>query len=217
MDKKPISGVLFDMDGLVLDTETLYCRFWQEAAQALGFPMTRQQALSLRSLGRQDVQEKLNRWFGPDAQYDPVRNKRIQMMDAFIACHGVSPKPGIYQLLDALEARHIPAAIASSSPMDRIREYLTPLGLYHRFQAICSGYDMPRGKPAPDIYLHAAAALHLPPQECLALEDSPAGILSAYRAGCLPVLIPDQDVPGEQTQALLYAQVSSLDQVIDLL
>ena len=80
-----------------------------------------------------------------------------------------------------------------------------------------TGYDVPQGKPEPDIYLRGAAELGLPPEGCLALEDSPAGILSAYRAGCLPVLIPDLDTPGEDTLSLLYAKADTLSDVVGLL
>ena len=84
------------------------------------------------------------------------------------------------------------------------------------FDALCSGKDVAHGKPAPDIYLHGAETLGLKPEECLALEDSPAGIESAFRAGCHPVLIPDQDVPGEDTLCKLYAKCDSLLDVIGL-
>ena len=76
---------------------------------------------------------------------------------------------------------------------------------------------MPNGKPEPDIYLYGAACLNLRPEECLALEDSPTGILSAHRAGCLPVMIPDQDQPTEDTIQLLYAKADSLSDIISLL
>ena len=76
---------------------------------------------------------------------------------------------------------------------------------------------MPKSKPEPDIYLRGAAELGLQPGECLALEDSPAGILSAYRAGCLPVMIPDQDQPTEETLSMLYAKADSLTDVVALL
>ena len=101
--------------------------------------------------------------------------------------------------------------------MENILRHLSVHGLAHRFDKLCSGYEVPNGKPAPDIYLHGAAALKLPPEECLALEDSPAGILSAYRAGCLPVMIPDQDQPGEDTLPLLYAKADSLTDILSLL
>ena len=212
-----IRGVLFDMDGLVLDTEKLYTRFWMEACRFYGFPMTYEQSLKMRAANSRLGAENLHRFFGPDIDYKTIRTKRIELMDAFIAENGVEPKPGIFELMDYLEEQGIPAAICSSSPQDRIREHLSSLGLYHRFTAICSGYDVPWGKPAPDIYLHGAASLGLPPENCLALEDAPLGIESAFRAGCIPVMIPDQDPPDEKAKPMLYAKADSLHDIIDLL
>jgi beta-phosphoglucomutase-like phosphatase (HAD superfamily) len=111
----------------------------------------------------------------------------------------------------------IPGAITSSSPMEFIEKHLVNTNLLHRFRKLCSGHSIPNGKPAPDIYLLGAAELRLKPEECLALEDSPTGILSAYRAGCLPVIIPDLDQPSEETQKLLFAKADSLTDVISLL
>ena len=216
-EKSPVRGVLFDVDGVILDTECLYSRFWMEACHFYGFPMTKAQSLQMRSLNKTAGQEKLRALFGPAADYTTIRQKRIELMDAFVEKEGVAAKPGIYTLLDALDARGIPCAITSSSPQQRLESYLTPLNLYHRFKKVISGYDVPRGKPEPDIYLRGAAELGLEPETCLALEDSPAGILSAYRAGCLPVLIPDQDTPGQDTLSLLYAKADTLTDVISLL
>ena len=212
-----IRGVLFDMDGLVLDSEKLYTRFWMEALRFYGFLLTKDQALKLRAANSQLSTEILQGFFGPTVDYKKCRAKRIELMDAYVEANGVEPKPGIYELLDALDARAIPAAITSSSPVDRIEKHLSSLNLLHRFQKICSGYDVPWGKPAPDIYLHGAASLGLPPEECLALEDAPTGLLSAYRAGCLPVMIPDMDQPDEETEKLLFAKADSLLDVIDLI
>ena len=212
-----IAGVLFDMDGLVLDTEKLYSRFWMEACHFYGFPMTYEQSLKMRAANSRLGAENLKCFFGDKADYLTIRTKRTELMDAFVAKEGVEPKPGIFELMDFLEVRGIPAAICSSSPSDRIRNQLSSLGLYHRFAAICSGYDVPVGKPAPDIYLHGAAALGLAPETCLALEDAPLGIESAFRAGCIPVMIPDQAPPDEKTEAMLYGRVDSLLDIIELL
>ena len=212
-----IRGVLFDMDGLVLDTEKLYSRFWMEACHHFGFPMTYEQSLKMRAANSHVGAENLRHFFGPSADYAAIRAKRVELMDAFIAAYGVEPKPGIFELMDFLEAQSIPAAITSSSPADRIREHLSSLGLYHRFTAICSGYDVPQSKPAPDIYLHGAASLGLHPENCLALEDAPLGIESAFRAGCIPVLVPDQDQPDVKTRAMLYAKADSLSDIIQIL
>lgn len=214
---RPIRGVLFDMDGLVLDTEKLYTRFWREAAHDLGYPMTREQALGMRSLNRDLGQARLEEYFGPGISYPEVRQHRIELMDAHIARNGIDLKPGIRELLAHLKEHGILCAITSSSPMENIQRHLSAHDLLHRFDKLCSGYDVPNGKPAPDIYLLGAASLDLLPEECLALEDSPTGILSAYRAGCLPVMIPDLDQPDEETTAILYAKADSLPDVIDLL
>lgn len=214
--KTPVRGVLFDMDGLVLDTEKLYTRFWMESARDLGFPMTFQQALGLRSLNRTAGQEKLWEYFGPGISYTEVRNHRIELMDAHIEKYGIEVKPGIFELMDFLQDRGIASAITSSSPMENIRRHLGAHGLVERFDQLCSGYAVPRGKPEPDIYLYGAQSLGLKPEECLVLEDSPTGILSAFRAGCLPVMIPDQDQPDEKTTELLYAKADSLRDIIEL-
>ena len=215
-DAPAIRGVLFDMDGLVLDTEKLYTRFWMEACAWYGFSMTRQQALRMRAANSQLSRANLLEFFGPGAGYTAIRAKRIELMDAFIEEHGVETKPGIGELLDYLQQRGIRTAITSSSPRDRIRAHLQQVGIYHRFDEIVSGYEVPRGKPEPDIYLRGAEVLGLAPGECLALEDAPTGITAAFRAGCVPVMIPDQDEPAPETEAMLFARGDSLRDVIDL-
>lgn len=217
MDKRKIQGVLFDMDGLVLDTEKLYCRFWMEAANALGYPMTMEQALGMRSLNRGLGEAKLKSYFGEQVSYEAVRNKRMELMDAYIEKEGVQTKPGICELLQFLEEKKIKTAIATSSPIERTIKYLTSVGLENRFDKLISGYMVEKGKPEPDIYLYAARELGLQPENCLVLEDSPTGILAAYRAGCMPVMIPDLDLPDEETKKLLWAEISSLKEVMDFM
>lgn len=212
-----VKGILFDMDGVVLDTERLYARFWAEAAHALGYPMTYEQALGMRSLNSVAGQDKLESYFGPGVSRSVMRDKRVELMDAYVAEYGVEAKPGIGTLLDYLKERGIKAAIATSSPKERAKQYLDSLGLTEKFDCICSGHEVRCGKPEPDIYLHAAACLGLQPENCLAIEDSPAGILSANRAGCMPVLVPDLDGSDEQMRKILYAEADSLLDIMDLL
>ena len=215
--QRPILGILLDMDGLVLDSEILYSRFWREAAAAHGYTMSYDESLQMRALNAQLGAAKIRSFFGEGADYAAIRETRIRLMDAFIEEHGVALKPGIRQLLAYARKAGIRTAIASSSPMDRIRSHLGRHGLVEEFDALVSGKEVPQGKPEPDIYLRAAEVLGLQPEHCLALEDAPAGILSAYRAGCYPVMIPDLEGPDEQTLPLLYAQADSLTDIIDLI
>lgn len=212
---RPVKGVLFDMDGVILDTEKLYARFWQEGARVLGYPMTYEQALGMRSLNKVSGAERLREYFGPAVSYEQVREMRIARMEAYIDQYGVESKPGVRELLAVLREKGIPYAITTSSPPDRVEKHLGKLGLLHLFPIICSGYQVAHGKPAPDIYLYGAERIGVAPEDCLALEDSPAGLLSAHRAGCMPVFLPDLDRDAEEQ--LLYARCDSLPDVIELL
>ena len=212
-----IKGILFDMDGVILDTEKLYTRFWQEAANVLGYPMTKEQAMGLRSLNREFGAAKMQSYFDVPVNYEEVRNKRIELMNAFIEKEGVELKPGIRELLAYLKEKGIKTAIATSSPIERTEKYLEAVGLTGAFDKLISGYMVKKGKPEPDIYQLAAREIGLLPQECLAIEDSPSGLLSANRAGCYPVMVPDQDMPTPETEALLFAKADSLEKIIFLL
>lgn len=201
----PIRGVLFDLDGLVLDTEKLYSRFWMGACHHFGFPMTYDQSLKMRALNGAAGQEMLRSFFGAGVDYPTIRAERIRQMDAYVALHGVEVKPGIREFLTELKARGIATAITSASPMERIQAYLGKVELLPLFDRLCSGHEVPNGKPAPDIYRYGAACLGLEPGKCLALEDAWSGLKSANGAGCIPILIPDLDPPNENTLPLVYA------------
>ena len=216
-DRPVIRGVLFDMDGVILDSEVLYTRFWREAAEQMGFPMTMEIALGLRSLSHDRGQKYLEQFFGPEVNYTAMRQLRIRLMDAWVEVHGVEPKPGAGELLDWLRERKLPCAITTSSPTERVKAHLTPLGLYDKFDAICSVAQVAHGKPEPDIYLFGAETLGLRPEECLAVEDSPTGLLSAWRAGCRAVMVPDRDQPDKETLDRCFALADSLTDLKGLL
>ena len=215
--REKVCGVLFDMDGVVIDSERLFTRFWMESAADLGFPMTREQALQLRSLRREQGIEKMEAFFGPAANFDEIRAHRIELMEAHIARYGVDEKPGIRELLALLKEKGIPCAITSSSALAVVRERLGRLGILEGFPALCSGKDVPNGKPFPDIYLAGAAAIGVAPEMCLAIEDSPTGLEAAWRAGCMGVFVPDQDQPDDVTLSRCFARADSLLDVMELL
>lgn len=213
----PIRAVLFDMDGLVLDTEKLYSRFWREATAFYGFPMTYEQSLGLRSLNSKAGEAKLKSYFGDGIDFQKVHDKRIELMDVFVEKEGVERKPGVETLLEYLKAHNIKTSIATSSPLERAKKYLDSVGLGDAFDAVVSGKMVKNGKPEPDIYIYAAENLGVKPEECMILEDSPTGIIAGYRAGCIPVMVPDQSRADEETKKMLYAEVEGLESVIALL
>ena len=163
-----IKGVISDMDGVILDSEKLYVRFWCEAGQFYGFPFERKHALGIRSMARPFAIERLQGWFGDSFDYDTVRNKRIELMNAYVEKHGIEAKPDAEKLLSYLKQKGIAVALATATPKDRAEEYLRRVGLLQYFDEVVSARMVKNGKPAPDIYLYAAEKLGLKPEECLA-------------------------------------------------
>ena len=212
-----IRGVIFDMDGVILDTEKLYTRFWREASGFYGFPMSLEQALGMRSLGPEDGKARILSYFGPGADYRAIRDKRVELMADFIEQEGILPKPGVRELMAYLKGKGIKTAIATSSPAHRARKHLASVGFDVLFDQICSGHEVANPKPAPDLYIHAAEKLGLAPEECLAVEDSPTGLRSAHDAGCHAVMIPDMDQPDGVTLSLLFALGERLTDIIGIL
>ena len=205
-----IDTYIFDMDGTLIDTEKLYRKFWPMALAEFGYTMTDEQVLSMRSLGRPFAPVKLKEMFGPELDYPSVRECRKRLMEEYIDAHGIELKPGCIELLTNLKEHGLRAAIATATDLERTEKYLELLGLRQYFAEIVCATMVKEGKPSPDIYQYACEQLGRKPEECIAVEDSPNGVLSAYRAGCKVVMVPDQTQPDEELSKLLYRKCDSL-------
>lgn len=212
-----VKAVIFDMDGLLLDTEKLLIRFWIQAANEAGFPMKLEHALSIRSLHRSFAIPYLQGIFGEDFDYASIRSRRMELMNEYLADKPPELKKGAAELLEFLNDRKIPAAVATATDYERTRDYLTRAGIFGCFDKIVCATMVERGKPEPDIYIFAAAQLGLKPEECVALEDSPNGVKSAAAAGCKTIMIPDLTEPDEELKSLVFAVAGSADGVIDII
>lgn len=205
-----IKGLISDMDGVILDSEKLYVRFWCEAGRFYGFPMEKKHALSIRSMARPLASEKLKGIFGDSFDYDAVRRKRVELMDKYVEQNGIEAKPGAKELLVYLKKNGYKVALATATAPERAEKYLKAHDLYKYFDVTVSASMVNIGKPAPDIYLKAAEMLLLSPQSCVALEDSPNGIKSASSAGCVTVMVPDLDKPSDDILPLLHDVANGL-------
>lgn len=205
------------MDGLLLDTEKLLVRFWVQAANEAGFPMTREHALSIRSLHRSFAIPYLRELFGGEFDYLKIRSRRMELMNEYLSVSPLELKDGAVELLEFLRENKLRAAIATATDFERTREYLTRVGIFERFDEIVCATMVKRGKPEPDIYIYAAEQLGLPPAECCALEDSPNGVKSASRAGCRTIMVPDLTEPDEELSGVDFAAAKSLREVIDII
>lgn len=212
-----IEAVIFDMDGTLIDTERYYRIFWPRALAEFGYQMSDEQALLMRSLGRPFAPQQLREWFGEDLDYYAVRDRRKEMMEECLDREGIRCKPGALELVKRLREEGITTAIATATDLERTDKYLRITGLAGYFDRLISATQVKEGKPSPDIYLFACRELGLKPENCLAVEDSPNGVLSAYRAGCKVVMVPDQSEPDESLEEYLYATVRDLSGVYEII
>ena len=205
-----IKAVIFDMDGLILDTEKLLVKYWCQAANEAGFPMRREHALNIRSLARKFAIPYLQGIFGEEFDYVKIRSRRMELMKQHISEHGLETKPGIAELLDYLDSKGIPAAIATATDIQRTEDYLGQVGLLGRFSRIVCAAMVENGKPKPDIYLYACEQIGEAPADCIAVEDSPNGVRSATDAGIRTVMVPDLAEPDADTAKRIAAKAGTL-------
>lgn len=213
-----IEAVLFDMDGLMFDTERLWDTLWEPACQALGVPMpedTESFYASGRGLAGQYLQEHVHKYF-PQVDPQKMLDKIWQIGDERFA-QGVPCKPGLKELLALLEERGLPRIVASSSPRNMIEQNLQTTGTARYFHDIVCGADVEHSKPAPDIFLEAARRLGLDIRDCLVLEDSYNGVRAGHAAGAVTIMVPDLAQPDEEIRQLYTRCCHDLYEVRDLL
>jgi len=208
-------AVIFDMDGLMLDSERAITTCLHHAAEELGHDIEPDYWLGMVGKGDAACRAMLAARIG-EAPATLLLARCHALYDAVVA-KGVPLRPGIMELLDLLVARGIPRAVATSTRRPLALRKLEAAGLLPRFDVVCTSSDVAHPKPAPDIYLLAAAQLRVAPAQCLVLEDSPTGVRAALAAGMTPIQVPDLLAPDEEVRALGHRIVASLAEAQRLL
>ena len=225
-DGRCYSAIIFDMDGLMLDTEMIERVVWQQATRELGCSMDDTDFALL--VGRTELVVKgiLTNLWAERGEYphlfDDIVNLKKQYYKNYVAEKGIPTKQGLLDLLSWVKETKLPCAVASSTRRELVMERLTVAKLdIEAFNVIIGGDEVKHGKPAPDIFLMAAQKLNIAPQECLVLEDSDSGILAAHAAGMIPLMIPDPLIRlADPPAAILeraYRKFDSLTDVLDYL
>lgn len=184
------AAVIFDMDGLVLDTESTYIVAWQQAADAMGYHFSEEFCGSLSGLHYQDIEPKLLAYCGAGFNLETFKRLSGAYWRDHVNTHGINIKHGFTTLLELLIRRKVPYCLATNSRTLNALECLELAGIGEVFSVIVTRDHVPCGKPEPDIFLTAAALLQVDITRCLVLEDSHAGIVAASRAGAVSVFIP---------------------------
>ena len=214
--KKP-KLVIFDMDGLMLDTESLVITGMKAASRDLHITIPNELLKSVIGLNSGLRKTKMREALGQSFDYDMAESLCLKSIDEIFEKQGVPLKPGLLRLLDKLEQLEIRKAVATSTMYNRAIYKLTKANIAHRFEAIIGGDMVANSKPAPDIFLKAAGALNIPPADCIILEDSNPGAEGACRAGMRVIVVPDLVPPSDATRKQAFAICESLYDVCKIL
>jgi HAD superfamily hydrolase (TIGR01509 family) len=207
-----LSAVILDMDGTLHDTEAVYHAALKQAVAAVGFAVTDAFCHSLIGIPARECDAMLRAHLGPDFPFADYDRHYSQNRDQALSA-GVPLKTGAAELLDALAQRGLKMAVATSASRHAAALHLGRSGLGARLRVVVTRDDVARGKPYPDLFLRAAELLDVPPDECLAVEDSLIGVRAAHAAGMMPVMVPDLLQPTDEIRAMCVLIASDLHEV----
>jgi HAD superfamily hydrolase (TIGR01509 family) len=212
MIPSPLSAVIFDKDGLLLDTETVVKTAMFQAAEDLGHRMSDELHLGLIGQARDATDATLMAHYGADFPIARYRERcRIHFED--ICRHEVPVKPGARELLGFLKQRRIPIAVATSTARARSEENLRRTGFAEFVEVLVTRDDVRQAKPHPECFLKAAHLLGVRPDACLALEDSHHGVRAAHAAGMATIMVPDMLEATPEIRSLCAGVVANLNEV----
>ena len=183
--------LFFDLDGVIINTEPLYFRFWKEAALFYGFKMSDEQALAMRSRDRTSAKEFVESISNGQLDYVKTREKRTELMNQYFETHPIEIKPGISEFLRKMRLNCKKLYIVTANMVDKTERILKQIKLEEFFDGVISARDVKRGKPYPFVYLEACRQVNKNPYEVVVFEDSPNGLLSSFSAGCFTVMVED--------------------------
>ncbi len=212
---RAIKAVIFDMDGLLIDSESLVREGMILAAANLGFEMSIPLCASMIGLPEAQGIRKIREHFGSGFPMEDYLAEERHQVELLLA-EGVTLKTGVLEILDHLDMHALPRAVATSSSRNSARKHLTHNGVFDRFHAIVAREDVELHKPNPDPFLKAAALLGVAPENCLALEDSHNGVRAAHAAGMMTVMVPDLLEPTDEMHDKCVLIAESLHHVLEL-
>lgn len=210
LHRNHIKAAIFDMDGLMLDTEPIYRKAWSLAVADCGFTLDNDHYNHLVGRSNDDCDRIMSELYGQDYPLEQCRQLRDRYWRSEIIEHGIPLKPGLHDLLDYLDDLELPTAIATASLRSEASLSIEKSGIGERFRCSTAGDEVPNNKPAPDIYLETARKLGVDPQECLVFEDSNAGATAAIQSGAIAIVVPDLQTPQPTVIDGAYAIVDSL-------
>ncbi|MCL2093508.1 MAG: HAD family phosphatase [Treponema sp.] len=208
-------AAIFDMDGLMLETEAPFAPAWVQAGKEAGYDIGPEIIQATIGIDGEGTRRILTEKFGPDFPLRKIWDQVIRLVTEDFE-RGIALKPGLIALLDHLSEKKIPVGVATSTRRDGALWKLTKAGIEDRFEIITCGDEVVNGKPAPDIFLLAARRMGVDPSICVGFEDSPPGLLGLHRAGIASVFVKDQVQPSPEILATVWKTYPDLGQALEL-
>lgn len=212
-----VRSIVFDMDGVLIDSEALLLKDWKIVADKAGIRDIENTLNQCIGITAPETEALFCKVYGADFPYQKYKSMVSEMYYAETEKDGLPVKPGVYELFEFLKENNYLIGLASSTREEIVRKEMKSIGLLDAFHAVVCGDMVSKSKPQPDIYLKACELLKVSPARCYAVEDSPNGIRSAFRAGMLPIMVPDLIEPDEELRTLLYKKFDSLLEVREFL
>jgi len=206
----PIQAVIWDLDGVIIDSADEHRRAWQRLAHEEGIPMT--DADFWATFGKRNDDIFASLWGDLSPEQVKILSDRKEMYFRELIQESAAPLPGAIELMHELHDSHFAQALASSTPVENIKLIAEVLGLKRYLSILVSGETVAKGKPAPDIFLKAASELHMNPTECLVIEDAIAGVEAAHAAGMRCIAVAgNRDLPGLRKAELTVKDLTEVD------
>lgn len=212
-----INGAVFDMDGLMFDSERLVYETWQMMMDELGFEYNLDIFKNTIGLRTDMAESYYNSLYGERFCYKPLKQRSREIFLKRVSEEGVPIKKGLVELLEFLKSNNLKIAVATSTSAQTAHKIIKMAGVYDYFDTFVCGDDVKNGKPHPEVFLTAAEKLSLPPTECVAFEDSINGIKSAYSAGMTTVMVPDYLQPTQEIIPMIDCLCGDLSQAIEFI
>ena len=212
-----ISAVIFDMDGVIFDSERLVIECWKVVAEKYGIENIEDACFECLGINAALTKELMKKRYGETFPYDVYKKEMSAIFHSRAAGGKLPQKKGIKELLTFLKENQIPTAVASSTRREVVMRELEEGGLLPYFDRVICGDMVERSKPEPDIFLKACESLSIDATEAYAIEDSYNGIRAAFRAGMKPIMVPDLAEPTEEMEKLACCILPSLFEVMEYL
>ena len=210
-------AVIFDMDGVIFDTERVYLEIWQSVFEKYGYKMTKELYITVMGTGRKNVIKTFLENFGDDLPIEKMYEEKDNQLFYIIENQGIPLNEGVKELFSMLKEKNYKIALATSAKRERVEKQIKDKWLKESFDAIVCGDDVEKGKPSPDIFLKAAKKIDVEPENCFVVEDSPAGIKAAFSGGMKGIHVEDLKAADEDILKYCEKNFKNLQEIKEYL